>query len=506
MALPHQSAQRIPSGTSDSPTRSLSNPAASVSPTTSHGSSERLPTTVAGLLGRLQAEVTCAICLSVLDHPLSTHCNHVFCQDCIHHSLSSKNTTCPLCKTPITKRSLAQQGAFGDVAAAVHRVIEAFEQMVGSSLEALLDSPCIDDQFVAEPQPNLSQAYPYPAKEAASQGETEPTSQLTLPAMASNAPTQNDILIASSNLLPEHLTCLQKLSKRLNISLTSELTNQTTHLVVETNEERMATKRTKKYLVAVLRGCWVVSTDWVAACLRQSNHVSEDAFEVLGDSKTTIPGGPRRARIALRSMESVNRDSNCASVPHSLALEGTPLFSHMHFVYDSPSTWSGSSLVDLKECITFAGGQEYTRSETYHGLDLDNLGIVSEPSDISKYLAKQPLGVRLTPAVVLVYNDNNGTRTPYSARRKHWEKRLGLASRGRHSSSRTSNVFQEAWQAHFTPTSSSPSATKPCRSTTAVPMSTAPALPLWSRSAAMAAYQTDQGQTAMDYHSAGYAT
>ncbi|KAJ1983805.1 hypothetical protein H4R34_001048 [Dimargaris verticillata] len=497
MALPRQSAQRTTPGTTDSPSRSPSHPAASVSPTVSHGSSERLPTTVAGLLGRLQAEVTCAICLSVLDHPLSTHCNHVFCQDCIHHSLSSKNTACPLCKTPITKRSLAHQEAFGDVAAAVHRVIEAFEHTVGNTLEALLDSPCIDNQLLAEPQPNLSQAYPYPGKELATQGDPLPPSQLTLPAMPSSVPTQGGLLITSSNLSPEHMTALQKLSQRLNIPLTSELSNQTTHLVVEVDDERMATKRTKKYMVAVLRGCWVVSTDWVAACLRQRKRVSEDSFEVLGDSKTTIPGGPRRARVALHSTESFHHDSNHDSAPSALIFQGGHLFSQMHFIYDSPTIWNDSSLADLKECIALAGGHEYTPSESFSGLDLDSLCFVNETPDLSEFIAKQPFGSRLKPAVVLMHNDSSGPRAPCSTRRRHWEKQLGLASRGRHGSSGPSIYFQEAWRAHATSGSGLLSDTESARSTAAVPMDTTPGLPQWCQSAAVATYKTSQGQAEM---------
>ena len=51
--------------------------------------------------------VACGICRSTVTEPTRTPCLHVYCRECIHLAIRySKNSWCPNCKTPITRRGL----------------------------------------------------------------------------------------------------------------------------------------------------------------------------------------------------------------------------------------------------------------------------------------------------------------------------------------------------------------------------------------------------------------
>lgn len=57
---------------------------------------------------KLKAELSCPICLDLLDHTTVTkECLHRFCADCIAQSLRSGNKECPTCrKKLVSRRSL----------------------------------------------------------------------------------------------------------------------------------------------------------------------------------------------------------------------------------------------------------------------------------------------------------------------------------------------------------------------------------------------------------------
>ena len=49
------------------------------------------------------AEFTCTICLSLVDAPLLTACNHVFCTSCLQDWFE-RITKCPTCSSPLDPR------------------------------------------------------------------------------------------------------------------------------------------------------------------------------------------------------------------------------------------------------------------------------------------------------------------------------------------------------------------------------------------------------------------
>ncbi|XP_065445106.1 E3 ubiquitin-protein ligase TRIM4-like isoform X3 [Chrysemys picta bellii] len=55
---------------------------------------------------QLREDVTCSICLDVLDDPVSIECSHNFCQGCLvahWHRVSAQGYQCPECRTPCSR-------------------------------------------------------------------------------------------------------------------------------------------------------------------------------------------------------------------------------------------------------------------------------------------------------------------------------------------------------------------------------------------------------------------
>uniref|UniRef100_A0A8C3FQM2 RING-type domain-containing protein n=1 Tax=Chrysemys picta bellii TaxID=8478 RepID=A0A8C3FQM2_CHRPI len=55
---------------------------------------------------RLREDVTCSICLDVLDNPVSIECGHNFCRGCLMahwHGVSAQVSQCPECRAPCSR-------------------------------------------------------------------------------------------------------------------------------------------------------------------------------------------------------------------------------------------------------------------------------------------------------------------------------------------------------------------------------------------------------------------
>ncbi|EGW13270.1 E3 ubiquitin-protein ligase TRIM31 [Cricetulus griseus] len=56
------------------------------------------------MANKLQEEVTCPICLEILQNPVTIDCGHNFCQQCIIQvGKTTENLQCPLCKVTVSK-------------------------------------------------------------------------------------------------------------------------------------------------------------------------------------------------------------------------------------------------------------------------------------------------------------------------------------------------------------------------------------------------------------------
>ena len=106
-----------------------------------------------------------------------------------------------------------------------------------------------------------------------------------------------------------------------------------THVVTGVDES-LHCRRTLKYLVAILRGWWVVSVDWVLKSIERGQWLPESDFEVTGDMVSGETHAPRRARQQLKD-------------GGQRLFEGRSVYLHGDFV-NPPRE-------DLAELLTFAG-------------------------------------------------------------------------------------------------------------------------------------------------------
>ncbi|NXK93429.1 BRCA1 protein, partial [Formicarius rufipectus] len=85
---------------------------------------------VQNVLAAMQKNLECPICLDVIQEPVSTKCDHIFCRFCMFKLLSKRKkgvVQCPLCKTEVTKRSLKENSRFKQLIEGLLETIHAFE-------------------------------------------------------------------------------------------------------------------------------------------------------------------------------------------------------------------------------------------------------------------------------------------------------------------------------------------------------------------------------------------
>ncbi|XP_014740964.1 PREDICTED: breast cancer type 1 susceptibility protein isoform X1 [Sturnus vulgaris] len=89
---------------------------------------------VQNVLSAMQKNLECPICLDVVQEPVSTKCDHIFCRFCMFKLISKKKkgvVECPLCKTEVTKRSLKENSKFKQLIEGLLETIHAFELDTG---------------------------------------------------------------------------------------------------------------------------------------------------------------------------------------------------------------------------------------------------------------------------------------------------------------------------------------------------------------------------------------
>uniref|UniRef100_A0A8C3R170 RING-type E3 ubiquitin transferase n=1 Tax=Cyanoderma ruficeps TaxID=181631 RepID=A0A8C3R170_9PASS len=89
---------------------------------------------VQNVLSAMQKNLECPICLDVVQEPVSTKCDHIFCRFCMFKLISKKRkgvAECPLCKTEVTKRSLKENSRYKQLIEGLLETIRAFELDTG---------------------------------------------------------------------------------------------------------------------------------------------------------------------------------------------------------------------------------------------------------------------------------------------------------------------------------------------------------------------------------------
>ncbi|KAK7479149.1 hypothetical protein BaRGS_00029590 [Batillaria attramentaria] len=109
------------------------------------------------LIGLMQKNLECSICLELFTNPVSTKCDHCFCRFCITEFLEKKRSVpCPLCKQPVTKRSLQEREELANIVNAIRKLITAFQDDSGTIYSPPKGPqsffPCTPDTVISKPE------------------------------------------------------------------------------------------------------------------------------------------------------------------------------------------------------------------------------------------------------------------------------------------------------------------------------------------------------------------
>ena len=136
---------------------------------------------------------------------------------------------------------------------------------------------------------------------------------------------------------------LKKLAELAGCEYTKQWRDDVTH-VVAAADKRQRAPRTVKLMFAVLRGKWVVSPAWVAACVAGNRPVEEAAYEIAGLIHNGSAIGPDGVPAVQRAR---------------VAKQAPPLFAglRIHLSGEFGATGAGLLKPDLESLVTLGGGR-----------------------------------------------------------------------------------------------------------------------------------------------------
>ncbi|XP_068023215.1 breast cancer type 1 susceptibility protein isoform X1 [Melanerpes formicivorus] len=112
-------------------------------------------------------------------------------------------------------------------------------------------------------------------------------------------PNRKAMSIVASGLKQSERLVVQKFARKTQSTLSTHITEGTTHVIMKTDKE-LVCERTLKYFLGIAGRKWVVSYQWVIQSFKEGRILDEENFEVRGD---VVNGrnhqGPKRARESL---------------------------------------------------------------------------------------------------------------------------------------------------------------------------------------------------------------
>ncbi|CAK7349320.1 unnamed protein product [Dovyalis caffra] len=103
------------------------------------------------------------------------------------------------------------------------------------------------------------------------------------------------IKIAKLQLLPLVQCLLVKFGNLIGVRVTKFWRSNVTHVIAATDPDGACT-RTLKVLMAILNGKWVLTIDWIKACMESMHPVDEEPYEISLDSHGSRDG-PKTGRL-----------------------------------------------------------------------------------------------------------------------------------------------------------------------------------------------------------------
>ncbi|KAJ4822764.1 hypothetical protein Tsubulata_004156 [Turnera subulata] len=180
-----------------------------------------------------------------------------------------------------------------------------------------------------------------------------------------------------SALCSEDKRLLVEFGNMIGVPVTKFWKPNVTHVIAATDTEGACT-RTLKVLMAILNGKWVITIDWIKACMQSMRPVDEEPYEVSLDNHGSRDG-PKHGRLR--------------------AVENAPkLFSDFsfHFVGD----FLPGYIEDLENLVVAAGGTIVEREEE---LGLHSHDQEAQSRSLIVYNLDPPLGGKLGDEVSIIW-------------------------------------------------------------------------------------------------------
>lgn len=131
--------------------------------------------------------------------------------------------------------------------------------------------------------------------------------QKTSSVLTSVAPQQSNFWAGSCNGAKKWVFCgsalssqekylLVKFGSMIDVPVSKFWASNVTHVIAATDSDGACT-RTLKYLMAILNGKWVLTIDWIKACMESMHPVDEENYEIILDSQGSRDG-PKNGRLS----------------------------------------------------------------------------------------------------------------------------------------------------------------------------------------------------------------
>ncbi|XP_009108518.1 protein BREAST CANCER SUSCEPTIBILITY 1 homolog [Brassica rapa] len=97
------------------------------------------------------------------------------------------------------------------------------------------------------------------------------------------------MVLCCSGLTDEENSVISEFAELSGVTVSRKWERRVTHVIASINENG-ACKRTLKFMMGILEGKWILSIDWIKACMKNGECVSEEPYEISIDVHGTRQG------------------------------------------------------------------------------------------------------------------------------------------------------------------------------------------------------------------------
>ncbi|CAN7132517.1 unnamed protein product [Brassica rapa subsp. narinosa] len=97
------------------------------------------------------------------------------------------------------------------------------------------------------------------------------------------------MVLCCSGLTDEENSVILEFTELSGVTVSRKWERRVTHVIASINENG-ACKRTLKFMMGILEGKWILSIDWIKACMKNGEYVSEEPYEISIDVHGTRQG------------------------------------------------------------------------------------------------------------------------------------------------------------------------------------------------------------------------